>query len=425
MRLSLCVTFHLFALLGVVVPSHFALAQGLLFRPSTQQALLLGTSPFSGELPKAIDLAGSQRLPKPGFQGKQVSCVGFAVAYVLKTYMEAVERKVQPDRDSLIYSPAYIFNQVRKGPTCSNGGAYFEDALELLKKEGVVTLNDFPYFPDDDKACWRLPSETLKQTAAAYKISSYEPVSNHNNPNAIKAHLAVGTPVLIGMMIDDVFKKWQGASVFKTYSGVGEGHAMVAVGYDDKLGAFRVANSFGESWGDRGYAWISYELFSDAKVLLQAFVARDLAILGGAGQQTRVEPIVALGDVEVYPNAVANNKPGVAFDIPVSVAHAQGRQLTLVGRFWHEGRQYAIVARPDERVFADARRQVAVSSRPTTVSGEILQERVRLFIPYEAINVPPTDPSNPTLYSLAVGFTAYLDNYPLARAPDAALAVLR
>ena len=49
------------------------------------------------------------------------------------------------------------------------------------------------------------------------------------------------------------------------------GHAVVAVGYDDKMiiknsecgketaGAFLIRNSWGTQWGDKGYGWLPYE----------------------------------------------------------------------------------------------------------------------------------------------------------------------
>ncbi len=50
------------------------------------------------------------------------------------------------------------------------------------------------------------------------------------------------------------------------------GHAVVAVGYDDKIkiknssprgvettGALKIRNSWGESWGAGGYGWLPYE----------------------------------------------------------------------------------------------------------------------------------------------------------------------
>jgi hypothetical protein len=45
------------------------------------------------------------------------------------------------------------------------------------------------------------------------------------------------------------------------------GHAFVLYGFDDnvgKFGSFRLANSWGYEWGQRGDAWISYEHFGEA-----------------------------------------------------------------------------------------------------------------------------------------------------------------
>jgi C1A family cysteine protease len=73
------------------------------------------------------------------------------------------------------------------------------------------------------------------------------------------------------------------------------GHAIVAVGFDDKkkiknhrqggkqtTGAFLIRNSWGKEWGDEGYGWLPYayveqSLADDWWVLLKSE-------WGGAGQ---------------------------------------------------------------------------------------------------------------------------------------------
>jgi hypothetical protein len=38
-------------------------------------------------------------------------------------------------------------------------------------------------------------------------------------------------------------------------------HGVAIVGYDDTMGALKIQNSFGPSWGEQGYIWMSYPTF--------------------------------------------------------------------------------------------------------------------------------------------------------------------
>jgi hypothetical protein len=90
------------------------------------------------------------------------------------------------------------------------------------------------------------------------------------NTDAIKSFIANRHPVAINMLITLGFEQWgHGANRSEVYAGQGYrqvlgGHAMLIVGYDDSRAAYRVMNSWGTSWGDRGYVWISYRYFESA-----------------------------------------------------------------------------------------------------------------------------------------------------------------
>ena len=58
---------------------------------------------------------------------------------------------------------------------------------------------------------------------------------NVQDPTEVKAQLASGFPVLIGMMVDTAFMKLRGEQAYAQASGKTEGgHAMILVGYDAK-----------------------------------------------------------------------------------------------------------------------------------------------------------------------------------------------
>jgi C1A family cysteine protease len=91
----------------------------------------------------------------------------------------------------------------------------------------------------------------------------------------IKATIAGGVPAMFGFTVYDSID--QASSTGKIpYPGSGEkvagGHAVAAFGYDDSMriknsvagspetrGAFLIRNSWGTSWGDKGYGWLPYE----------------------------------------------------------------------------------------------------------------------------------------------------------------------
>src|SRR5690606_33629468 len=90
-------------------------------------------------------------------------------------------------------------------------------------------------------------------------------------------------PIAISVKVDDKFeldgsKNWTNDSPFIWKSYATEDaplyrHAMLCVGYDDNLKAFKILNSYGDKFGVNGFFYISYNFMF--KVTYDAYVAFD------------------------------------------------------------------------------------------------------------------------------------------------------
>jgi C1A family cysteine protease len=79
----------------------------------------------------------------------------------------------------------------------------------------------------------------------------------------MKGCLADGFPFVFGFTVYESFESAEVArtgmlQMPKPREGVAGGHAVLAVGYDDKTERFVVRNSWGSSWGKRGYFTMPY-----------------------------------------------------------------------------------------------------------------------------------------------------------------------
>lgn len=220
------------------------------------------------DLPSSIDL--SAQMPPVGNQGRQNSCVAWATGYAIKSYLlknKGQSTEYDPPfaggKGNFVFSPAFIYNQQNGG---EDKGLYYYKTMEFLKSNGVAPWSSMPY---TDKDYLSQPSKESKQEALKYKIKSFSRL-NYKNPDEIKRVLAGKNVVMVGMIIDDAFYKLKGSAVYDANGGQSYGgHAMTIVGYDDnkksksgKKGAFKLQNSWGTNWGDKGYGWVSYSILA-------------------------------------------------------------------------------------------------------------------------------------------------------------------
>ena len=137
--------------------------------------------------------------------------------------------------------------------SCSGGLA--AKAFEHYVREGGVYEATVPYHATN-QACTN-PATPLDAIAWGF----VNPATDQPTTAEIKAALCIYGPLTAGMrVVSNAFKAYTGG-VYNEAVGsddAGEGHAVVIVGWNDDLGAWRVKNSWGTDWGENGYFWIAY-----------------------------------------------------------------------------------------------------------------------------------------------------------------------
>ncbi|MBX7059286.1 MAG: hypothetical protein K1X75_14570 [Leptospirales bacterium] len=216
-------------------------------------------------LPSSVDL--SSGMPPVGNQGQQGSCVAWSTTYYTKSFHENAERSwgfdapVSGGQGAHIFSPAWTYNQINGG---RDEGSVINSAMNLMVQRGAASWKTMPYRDSDYRT---QPGAAARQEAGSYRARSYRAIGG-TDLNAIKAELAAGNPVNFGIAVDENFYSLQ-AQVYDRRGGQNYGgHAMTLVGYDDSkrspaghVGAFKLINSWGNQWGDRGFGWISYRMW--------------------------------------------------------------------------------------------------------------------------------------------------------------------
>jgi len=156
-------------------------------------------------------------------------------------------------------------------------GAFLRNTMGSLVLFGVPPEEYWPYkISDFDKE----PPAFCYAFAQNYQAIRY---FRHDPPGTaaddllerVKTYLAAGQPSMFGFTVYSSIAQADTTGKIP-YPCKGErtegGHAISAVGYDDKMkikntgsggvetaGAFLIRNSWGTGWGDGGYGWLPYE----------------------------------------------------------------------------------------------------------------------------------------------------------------------
>jgi hypothetical protein len=194
--------------------------------------------------------------PTPGNQGSEGACVAWAAANTRSIDHYYRTNATSYSYATNIFSPEFIFNQIQSGG-CGASSIY--EAFGLMVNKGVCTWQTMPY--TSINGCSLMPSTSQYAEAANYKIGSYSIIYG-TDTTAIKSTLAAKRPLASILSIDANFYSAGPGYIWNTKGPTVMGHGVTLVGYDDSKHAFKALNSWGTNWGDGGFIWIDYTLFS-------------------------------------------------------------------------------------------------------------------------------------------------------------------
>jgi C1A family cysteine protease len=209
------------------------------------------------KLPTKADLR--QKMPKIYDQGELGSCTANAIgaAFEFEQIKEG-QTDFTPSRLFIYYN-----ERAMEGTIDTDSGAMIRDGIKSVAKVGVCTETTWPY---DIPKFTEKPPKTAYTEAKKHQALIYRRVLG--NLHQMQGCLASGLPFVFGF---SVYESFMSAEVAKTgevpLPPRGEqligGHAVLAVGYDDKIQRFIVRNSWGTGWGMKGYYTMPYGYLTD------------------------------------------------------------------------------------------------------------------------------------------------------------------
>jgi len=280
----------------------------------------------TSSLPSSFSI--ESKFPPIGSQNPYGTCVAWAVGYNLKTALNGMDNNWSSSdlaKAANQTSPRDLWGTIpanEKGDGCN--GTNFEPAMDALISKGAASLAEVPY---SNMNCSGTSNGKASNKLANYrKIAYNERLQGGSRVDGMdvsnfKGYLSQGRPIVIGAKLGDRFMGWNSNAVISsdTYNNPKMQHAyhaMVLSGYDDSKNAFRVRNSWGSNWGDRGSIWVDYDFFL-RNFCFAAFVAQNPTVAPQDDRQlaSGYDLVASLG--EDFPDPESTNPRARAFSYEI------------------------------------------------------------------------------------------------------------
>lgn len=221
---------------------------------------------------KLVDLR--DQCPPVYDQGALSSCTANAIgaAYEFDEMKEKEPHIFTPSRLFIYYNERKIENSIPE-----DCGAELRNGIKTINRDGVCPESLWDYIPAKFAT---EPSKEAYENAKHHKCVQYKRVIQ--DLLQLKQCLIEGFPFVFGMQIYDSFESDEvGKSgivpmpdtVKETHLG---GHAVVCVGFDENKKHFICRNSWGASWGDKGYFYLPYAYMSNQSMVCDMWTLREV-----------------------------------------------------------------------------------------------------------------------------------------------------
>lgn len=225
----------------------------------------------------SLDL--SAQMPRVKDQGGQGACLAFSLTSICEyMYKQMTQQEIDLSEQFL-----YYIAREKAGKTDLDEGSSLTFAVESLAEKGLCTEDKWIYGKAETAYNIR-PSEEAYIDALDRKVAQAMNVAVELD--AIRSALSDGHPVVISAKLYDSFGEARTGYVpmpseeerQSANPEVNRNHAMVIVGYNDEIRAFKVRNSWGEQFGLGGYIYMPYAYITDGSLINYAAILTELRL---------------------------------------------------------------------------------------------------------------------------------------------------
>ncbi len=223
------------------------------------------------KLPSSV-MAGANLGPVRD-QGNSGSCTGQAGAGFMD-WLYLAMRQYFPDKTltDVEFSALFLYaeERMKDGSFPQDYGSDSRTLFRVLNQVGICTNALDPFV---DTALGEHPTDAMIAAAAQFKVGAYHRILYDAGVMTAKSVLAsgycftMGIPVYQALESDEVAATGLLPVPAATDTSIG-GHELLVYGYDDErtvgthVGALKVRNSWGKSWGLSGNLHIPYDYFA-------------------------------------------------------------------------------------------------------------------------------------------------------------------